>query len=842
VNHLLAFNKDVHYHRVGFDEDWRDGQGNYQCQFFQEVHGRVKAMMEADPQNVTRETRVVFVRPWSDGFEAKKVKVHHTYNNLQVFTLTLRAIRGKGTKRHTMPFGLCFKKESHAEIFMQLLKEVHALETPTKRFFGEENRFYITIVLIDMISADYPERCANAIIAQLGNFTHRWGFSCKYDDNYTPSCPECESARIQRLHGGNNNNSGDADKKCCSDWWSEGHFGVHVKADRYPIKPGAATPDKDPSVPITFEMLVNGMNDLQKWYNESVRDDMAPKEKNKLIGSAKDYLNRLGISSYLVPLLAEDMGKGIDICNSEFYQELWKKYDELNISMKQIPSILMHMTMLGVEKSLISRTKMLVNRRKPAENKIWHQLTDSMNTTLAAVEKDSLDWCMPMPFSNNDKQSMGTSKWQSDHFLSFTRLSLFHFGPLNKDIGLSAGKTIFAAFKRVRVVWFCLMSSILADEDVDAARIDDLVKLFLTSCRDWWRAAKDKLSGGEVDSSPESTRKRKAGSGAGGKAKKKKKTAREKASSKDTTKERKSDSDGAAPTKGGKKKASSKDSTKKRKSDGAAPTTGGKKKNAKKRKVAANNGTRKKAASNQQKSTENAGQEEKKKDEAPFFITGSNYLSLRNIAEMKDYFGPSLREFWESMHEKFIQYIKGELKNMRHTTEFLATILRKVLRRMMLEKLIEDNPYQQKKQYARVDNFKIYKLGKSDKEPSIVLANNTAVSGIIDAQGRMLLCVERTGERGQFALHPVLFNNDGSGFWRYNLWYSQAEIGQVSKVCTSRKEVLELAHDYFLMLRPIADDAPPCQTVICRSWRVRNQSGELALPVPDLKTLLMETE
>jgi len=159
------------------------------------------------------------------------------------------------------------------------------------------------------------------------------------------------------------------------------------------------------------------------------------------------------------------------------------------------------MTMLGIEKSLISRTKMLVNRRKPAENKIWHQLTDSMNTTLAAVEKDSLDWCMPMPFSNNDKQSMGTSKWQSDHFLSFTRLSLFHFGPLNKDIGLSAGKLIFPAFKRVRVVWFCLMSSILADEDVDAARIDDLVKLFLTSCRDWWTAAKDKLSGGEVDSS-----------------------------------------------------------------------------------------------------------------------------------------------------------------------------------------------------------------------------------------------------------------------------------------------------------------------------------------------------
>ena len=203
---------------------------------------------------------------------------------------------------------------------------------------------------------------------------------------------------------------------------------------------------------------------------------------------------------------------------------------------------------------------------------------------------------------------------------------------------------------------------------------------------------------------------------------------------------------------------------------------------------------------------------------------------------MKVYFGPSLREFWESIHEKYIQNIKGELKNMRHTNKFLVTILRKVLRRMTLEKLIEDNPYYQKKQYARVDNFKIYKLENSDQEPSIVLTKNTAVSGIIDAQGNMLLCVEG---KGQFSLHPVQFNNDGNGFWRYNLWYSQAEIGPVSKVCTSRKEVLELASDCFLMLRPTQPDTAPCQTVICRSWRVRNESGELALPRPNKETLLL---
>ncbi len=96
----------------------------------------------------------------------------------------------------------------------------------------------------------------------------------------------------------------------------------------------------------------------------------------------------------------------------------------------------MHITILGVEKSLISKTNILVNRRKIDENNLWHELEKLMNRTLSAVEVASLDWCMPMSFSNSDGQIMGTFRCQSDHFLSFTRLSLFHFGPLDKDIRL----------------------------------------------------------------------------------------------------------------------------------------------------------------------------------------------------------------------------------------------------------------------------------------------------------------------------------------------------------------------------------------------------------------------
>ena len=88
-----------------------------------------------------------------------------------------------------------------------------------------------------------------------------------------------------------------------------------------------------------------------------------------------------------------------------------------------------------------------------------------------------------MPFTGKDQHSLGTSSWQSDHYLAFTRLSLFHFAPLDSTDPPEAVTRVIAAFKRVRVVWFCLMASIFAEEKVSSARIDNYVKLFLSSCR-----------------------------------------------------------------------------------------------------------------------------------------------------------------------------------------------------------------------------------------------------------------------------------------------------------------------------------------------------------------------
>ena len=138
-------------------------------------------------------------------------------------------------------------------------------------------------------------------------------------------------------------------------------------------------------------------------------------------------------------------------------------------------------------------------------------------------------------------------------------------------------------------------------------------------------------------------------------------------------------------------------------------------------------------------------------------------MSLLNIPEMMDFFGQFLHEFWETVHESYIQNIKGEVDNMSHTDDFLVTILLKVLKTLVLARVMEDNPYDQQTQHARRENFKIYKI-KQDEDPSDVLEDNNAASGIIDDQGRMMLCVEHVGDSTRdIALYPVVFNRMDNG-------------------------------------------------------------------------------
>ena len=69
--------------------------------------------------DIPKDTRVIILRVWSDGFEAHNVKGNNKFNSLQVFTVKL-----KGPKYQTLPFALCFKTFNVQELLVNLLEEL----------------------------------------------------------------------------------------------------------------------------------------------------------------------------------------------------------------------------------------------------------------------------------------------------------------------------------------------------------------------------------------------------------------------------------------------------------------------------------------------------------------------------------------------------------------------------------------------------------------------------------------------------------------------------------------------------------------------------------------------
>jgi hypothetical protein len=128
------------------------------------------------------------------------------------------------------------------------------------------------------------------------------------------------------------------------------------------------------------------------------------------------------------------------------------------------PSMPMHMCFLGVEKSLLDQTKnILLNGRKPLRAKFQKKTYSApMRARQQVLNAVSIDWCLPMLFSGEANNDIGPANWQSDHYLAFTRISLFQFADLDDMSGLiypSRLNRVIASFKHMQVVWFCLVSN-----------------------------------------------------------------------------------------------------------------------------------------------------------------------------------------------------------------------------------------------------------------------------------------------------------------------------------------------------------------------------------------------
>ena len=98
-------------------------------------------------------------------------------------------------------------------------------------------------------------------------------------------------------------------------------------------------------------------------------------------------------------------------------------------------------------------------------------------------------------FSGEKHNDIGHANWQSDHCLSFTRISLFQFADLDgfSDHSYSSALNhVIASFKQMRVVWFCLISNMFCNTaDTAPNRVNHLIRMFLSCCKDFSEHSKE---------------------------------------------------------------------------------------------------------------------------------------------------------------------------------------------------------------------------------------------------------------------------------------------------------------------------------------------------------------
>ena len=92
----------------------------------------------------------------------------------------------------------------------------------------------------------------------------------------------------------------------------------------------------------------------------------------------------------------------------------------------------------------------------------------------------------------------------------------------------------------------------------------------------------------------------------------------------------------------------------------------------------------------------------------------------------------------------------------------------------------------------------------------------------------------------EIKVYPLIFS-DEIGSWKFNLWYSETvPQNQHSYVYKGRKELLEDCCDFFILLREDTNDNNSMRTMICCSWRARDDMGKLRLLLPHKNALLIK--
>lgn len=842
------------------DKDWVDSNGEYDGSFYKNLHQKVKA---------DKDTRVCIIRVWSDGFEAYKTRQNSDKNQIQTFTVTLM---GKNGKNIVWPFALGFKSKQHSLILNSLRAQAKELEEKKLRYSGNEKCLFPYSFYLQLIANDYVERVAHTGVSSNGNFTKRWMHTCSYDSKDTPSCPDCRQRRVDRVLA--TSSDGDMSRKrpvdesssatqkppskrqCCTDWMSPTSSNYFKDCVRYPVKIGDKLPSPIPIVEQNFTMMYNCCDDsivhLLKKIDER-KEAIAAEGKrkaNSILAQAKtdvtNHFQRCGVAPSIGEAIVNKALTKEDIMVTkedimEVIPAIIRDHNNTNLKLfKQLP---MHGIFLGCEKKLISMTPSFFAGRctREAERGALARAYCKANESLKTVRTLSLAWCKAVKFRD---EKMSTKKWESENYVACTRISLVLFSAFDverEDIGQSE---ILDRIREMRVLWFCLVSHLFAEEKVAPEIVDDYVKLFLSSC-----VSLHLLTRREVGSRKSITTRNNEENQVflQAEAFKAKLDAHQGLNKKKLTDCHESELKTIYDVHWKQSDHSSLNLSKKPTNDeiklGVETFMLFNRKPLSIEEHLIDNGHQQGIVT--EVLTNNAQQLGLEgDDEQPsrgrsvkynsFFEEGQNFFSLLNLKDVIEECG-SFRALWEGgvEGEKFIQFIKSAFGGaFRHNHEYMKITLKKLLRDFIFDKINEDNPHSKRESNNRTLHYTTY-----DESFSLDTCEGP-VSGVI-IENKLFICFDRKSDsrtESIVTLKEVVFRQDG-GSWYYNLWYQSIEELEDARTMSLRN-VSNQASDFFILF-PLYEDCGKSKsfTLICKSWRIRDDLGKLRLPTPNISIL-----
>ena len=190
----------------------------------------------------------------------------------------------------------------------------------------------------------------------------------------------------------------------------------------------------------------------------------------------------------------------------------------------------------------------------------------------------------------------------------------------------------------------------------------------------------------------------------------------------------------------------------------------------------------------------------------------------------------SMRNNWEGIYERYIQYIKPHLKNMRSSTSFLITKLEQIHSSNVLNHILMDKTPSGYKKYNRFRHVHVYKDNKvidddiNEDKCIVAIKSKTKDSNCV-------YCVIK--RKGQKFNYGRIIIDDSIGYHLNNQWFAPIQFIHTRENDT-KYTLTDLKKDIddTLILIPskIFEDQCKRYTIISKSWKYRLFSGKYELP------------